>query len=85
MEANPTQGELLFKEFKNKTTEVRTRKKDSILDRYGGEEHLYVPKDLLLGQTDHYIEYEASGRIKHGREKMAVKSKYPEDMYFTLT
>lgn len=53
MNANPTQGELLHKEFLDKKETLKDTSKVSILAKYGGEEHLEkVPKELLLGQTE---------------------------------
>ncbi len=53
MNANPTQGELLHKEFQTKKEVLKDTSKVSILARYGGEEHLErVPRELLTGQTE---------------------------------
>lgn len=52
VQADPTKLELLSREFhKRKDTFVET-KKEGILSKYGGEEHLDAPpKQLLLAQT----------------------------------
>lgn len=53
MNANPTQGELLHKDFQEKKEQLRDTNKISILAKYGGAEHLEkVPKELLTGQTE---------------------------------
>lgn len=53
MNANPTQGELLHKEFAEKKDQLRDTNKVSILSKYGGEQHLQkMPKELLSGQTE---------------------------------
>jgi pre-mRNA-processing factor SLU7 len=53
MNANPTQGELLHKEYKSKKEILKDTSKTSILSKYGGEEHLErLPKELLTGQTE---------------------------------
>ena len=50
--------------------------------QYGGEEHLAAPpKELLLGQTEHYVQYSQSGRIMLGQERAVVRSKYTEDRF----
>jgi pre-mRNA-processing factor SLU7 len=79
--SNPTEGELLYK--KQKQSEgTKSVVKKSILDKYGGSEYLEsIPKELLLSQTEEYIEYSSSGDILKGEQKK-LKSKYPEDMYF---
>ena len=51
--ANPTAGELLHKEFRDKKEELKDTSKVSILAKYGGEEHLErMPRELLTGQTE---------------------------------
>jgi len=85
LNANPTQGELLHKEFKGKKEELRDSSKVSILERYGGEEYLQsAPKELLQGQTENYVEYSRSGQVIRGRERAKAKSKYPEDGKFKV-
>lgn len=70
MNANPTQGELLHKDFQEKKEQLRDTNKISILAKYGGAEHLEkVPKELLTGQTEN-CEYlvTALGRAKVGSD-----------------
>ncbi|KAF7376346.1 hypothetical protein MSAN_00050100 [Mycena sanguinolenta] len=82
LNANPTQGELLHQEFKQKKEELRDTSKISILAKYGGAKYLQTaPKELLQGQTEDYVEYSRSGQVIKGREKAKAKSKYPEDVY----
>ncbi|KAI0032099.1 pre-mRNA-splicing factor SLU7 [Vararia minispora EC-137] len=82
LNANPTQGQLLHKEYKEKKEELRDLSKVSILEKYGGEEYLEsVPKELLRGQTEEYVEYSRTGQVVHGRERVKARSKYPEDVY----
>ncbi|KAJ3410420.1 mRNA splicing protein [Chytridiales sp. JEL 0842] len=82
LQANPTQGELLFKEFQKKKEKKSETHKDSILDRYGGAEHLQAPaKELLLAQTENYVEYSQTGKVIRGQERAKIKSKYEEDVY----
>jgi len=40
MQANPSQAELLKKQFKEKTAKAQFSKKKSVLDKYGGAEYL---------------------------------------------
>lgn len=80
--AEPTKLELLKKEYEKKKEQFKTKVQSSILDRYGGEEHLQAPpKSLLLAQTEDYVEYSRSGRIIKGAEKEVIRSKYEEDIY----
>lgn len=81
MLAEPTKLELLQKEYDKKKDQFKSQVHQSILERYGGEEHLQAPpKTLLLAQTEDYIEYARDGKIIKGREKEVVRSKYEEDV-----
>lgn len=78
--ANPTQGEILHRQFKEKKEKLKDTMKSSILAKYGGEEYLEkAPKELLQGQTEHYVEYSRTGQIVKGLEPAKPKSKYEED------
>ncbi|KAF8904476.1 pre-mRNA-splicing factor SLU7 [Gymnopilus junonius] len=82
LNANPTQGELLHYEFKQKKEQLKDTTKSSILAKYGGAEYLdSAPRELRQGQTENYVEYSRSGQVIKGREKAKAKSKYPEDVY----
>ncbi|RHZ75558.1 hypothetical protein Glove_212g27 [Diversispora epigaea] len=82
LQANPTQGELLHREYLQKKEKLKDSSKDSILAKYGGEEHLNVPpKELLLAQTENYVEYSRTGRVIKGQERAKAKSKYEEDVF----
>ena len=80
MNANPTQGQLLHTEYQKKKEELKDTVKGSILSKYGGEEYLEkAPKELLQGQTEEYVEFSRTGQVVKGKERAAVRSKYPED------
>ncbi|KAF8502257.1 pre-mRNA-splicing factor SLU7 [Russula emetica] len=82
LNANPTQGQLLHEAYKEKKEELRDSSKVSVLAKYGGEAHLAKPpKELLLGQTEDYVEYSRAGQVIHGKERAKARSKYPEDVY----
>jgi pre-mRNA-processing factor SLU7 len=82
LNANPTQGQLLHQAYRETKEELRDTSKVSVLAKYGGEEHLAKPpKELLLGQTEEYVEYSRAGQVIHGKERAATRSKYPEDVY----
>ena len=86
LNANPTQGELLHHEFKQRKEELKDTSKVSILAKYGGAEYLETaPKELREGQTEDYVEYSRTGQVIKGRERAKAKSKYPEDgEYFEI-
>lgn len=53
LNANPTQGSILHKQFLEKKKDLKDTTKVSILEKYGGEEHLKtLPRELLTGQTE---------------------------------
>ncbi|KAL5528684.1 SLU7 [Sanghuangporus sanghuang] len=80
--ANPTQGEILHKQFQEKKEELRDTQKVGILAKYGGEQYLEkAPKELLQGQTEEYVEYSRTGQVVKGRERVMAKSKYMEDVF----
>ncbi|BEJ13773.1 hypothetical protein CspHIS471_0309470 [Cutaneotrichosporon sp. HIS471] len=82
MHSNPTAGELLHREFNEKRNVLKDTTKQSILEKYGGEEHLErMPAELLGGQTEHYVEYSRAGEVIKGMEKAKARTKYQEDVY----
>lgn len=82
LNANPTEMALLNKKLAQERKDTVNVKKTSILARYGGQEHLdSIPKELLLAQTENYVEYSQQGQIIKGQEKATAKSKYLEDVY----
>lgn len=80
--AEPTKLELLKQEYDKKRDELKDKARDSVIERYGGEEHLKAPpKPLLLAQTEHYVEYSRYGKIIKGQDRQVIRSKYEEDVY----
>ncbi|KAI7873346.1 Pre-mRNA splicing Prp18-interacting factor-domain-containing protein [Mucor mucedo] len=82
LQANPTQVAILHKEYESKKDQVRDTTQKSILEKYGGEEYLEAPpKELLLAQSENYVEYSRTGRVIKGQERAKAKSKYEEDVF----
>ncbi|KAH7701118.1 Zinc knuckle family protein, partial [Aphelenchoides avenae] len=80
--AEPTKLEALRKEYEQASKHVKEDTKNSLLEKYGGEEHLKAPpKELLLAQTESYVEYNRSGKVVKGQERPAMKSRYEEDVF----
>ncbi|CAL7937975.1 unnamed protein product [Xylocopa violacea] len=80
--AEPTKLELLKQEYDKKRDELKDKARGSIINRYGGEEHLdALPASLLLAQTEQYIEYSRYGKIIKGQDRTKIRSKYEEDVY----
>lgn len=81
-QADPTKLELLHQEFKQRYEECAKNIKTSVLEKYGGEEHLNsLPKELILAQTENYVEYNRYGNVVKTQEKAEIKSKYIENEY----
>lgn len=82
LQAEPTKLELLQNQFMGKKEEFKKKVSDDLLEKYGGKEHLDAPPpELLLSQTENYVEYSRHGKIIKGAEKQVVRSKYDEDIY----
>merc|ERR1711872_923968 len=78
--AEPTKLEVLKKEFEKKKGEFKTDVNKSILDKYGGAEHLDAPpRELIFAQTEDYVEYSRHGKLLKGVESKVVRSQYEED------
>lgn len=83
LHANPTAGEIYHQEFTESREKNKKATQVSILDKYGGEKYLQkAPKELLLGQTEGYVEYSRTGQITKGKERAKARSKYQEDCEF---
>ncbi|XP_078406726.1 pre-mRNA-splicing factor SLU7 [Cetorhinus maximus] len=81
LQADPTKLEVLHQSFKVKKEEFEKQQKGSILEKYGGQEHLNAPpRELLLAQTEDYVEYSRHGAVLKGQEKAVIRSKYEEDV-----
>ena len=78
--AEPTKLEFLQKKVEQEKESLKEQHKKELLEKYGGEEHFEAPaKELLLAQTENYVQYDRRGRIVKGEEKVLAKSKYEED------
>lgn len=71
MQANPTVNELQHREYQQKKEKLNKEIKNSILDKYGGAEHFdSVPKELLTGQSESYVEYTPTGQPVHRAQRI---------------
>lgn len=81
LHSNPTAGEILHQEYREKRNMLKDKNKVSVLAKYGGEEYLQrAPKELLAGQTEEYVEYSRTGQVIKGKERVKNRSKYAEDV-----
>ena len=82
LQANPTQAALAHKENMSTRESKKASTTQSILEKYGGAEHLVVPpKELMMSQSTNYVEYDRSGRLIKGRERAMARSRFDEDVY----
>lgn len=80
LQSDPSLSEMLYKQYKEKKENLESKRQSDILNRYGGEEYKKVDKNLMLEQSEVYIEYSRDGRVIKGPEPAIPRSKYPEDI-----
>jgi pre-mRNA-processing factor SLU7 len=78
--AQPTQAAKMHDIFKNRSQNLKETQQKELLDKYGGEEHMEAPREIIDAQNDNYVEYSRDGRVIKGRERAYEKSKYEEDV-----
>lgn len=78
--AQPTQALKMYEVFKNRSKNLKEEQQKELVEKYGGDEHMNAPQEILFSQNDNYVEYARDGRILKGRERAYVKSKYEEDV-----
>ncbi|CAJ1328135.1 unnamed protein product [Effrenium voratum] len=78
--AQPTQALKMFEVYKNRATDLKEKQQKELMDKYGGEEHMEVPRELIFSQNENYVEYSRDGRVLKGSERALTKSKYEEDV-----
>ncbi|KAI3977469.1 hypothetical protein MKX01_000382 [Papaver californicum] len=82
MQAAPSQAEFLLKNFMDNKQKLKSKTKDSIMEKYGNAAtEKDIPRELLLGQSELQVEYNLAGRIMMGQEMYIPRSKYEEDIY----
>jgi len=81
IEANPTATQMMHKRYTEKQSKVNDTQQNRLMDKYGNAGKAAPNQELILGQTENYVEYSRDGRLLKGEEKVAPKSKFPEDVY----
>lgn len=81
--AEPTKLEALKKEYVQKKDTLKEKAKNSILEKYGGDEHLNnaPPRELIFAQSERYVEYSRTGEVVKGEEASMTKTRYEEDVH----
>ena len=79
LQANPTEGELQHKRLVEEAKNKRIALRSSVLEKYGGAEHLAAPPKELLRSTEQFVEYTKLGEVINGAEAPMTKSRYAED------
>ena len=81
LQVDPTKLGLLYESFKVKKEDFKEQQKESILEKYGSQEHLDAPPaKLLLAQTEDYVEYSRHWTLIKGQEWAVACSKDEEDV-----
>eukprot|EP00960_Hanusia_phi_P006119 176474-Hanusia_phi.AAC.1 len=77
----PTQAELLHTQFEDKKTSLVEKQKKQLYEHYGGQEYAEksIPRAVIFGNTEQYVEYAEDGTIIKGQERRVLNSKYEED------
>uniref|UniRef100_A0A8C4NEE1 Pre-mRNA-splicing factor SLU7 n=1 Tax=Eptatretus burgeri TaxID=7764 RepID=A0A8C4NEE1_EPTBU len=82
LQADPTKLQLLGEAFCVRKEDYKKGLQESILEKYGGAKYLDVPpRELLLAQSEDYVEYSRHGTILQGQERAVARSKYAEDVF----
>merc|ERR1712195_178519 len=81
IEANPTATQLMHQKYQDKKESVNEVHQNRLTNKYGNASEAAPSVELILGQTENYVEYSRDGRLVKGEEKMAPKSKFPEDVH----
>jgi len=85
LQAAPSAAEALYKQFKAKKESLNANVKQAVRDKYGDaaapQDGALMPQELLLGQSEVYAEYDATGRLIKGVEKAVTRSRWEEDVY----
>lgn len=81
--SNPSQAELMQRQFLEKKKALDEAKKKAIAEKYGvdGSSKERLDPRLLLGQTEAYVEFSRDGQIIKGLPKIAARTKYEEDVF----
>lgn len=78
--ATPSQAEYLRKEYEQKKEVLESARRQKIVGKYGGTEHMSAPSKSLLQNSESYVEYDTAGRVIKGQEKAQTLSKYTENV-----
>src|SRR5579862_3042378 len=84
LQANPTQGEIRHRKVQEETEKKKAALRSSVLDRYGGIEHLAAPPKELLKSSEQFVEYTKMGEVIKGKEEPKTNSRYAEDGTFQI-
>ena len=82
VQAAPSAAEALYKTFRAKKEALAGATRAAVLDRYGNAAAAEpLDRSLLLGATESYAEYDATGRLLRGAEAPVARSRYEEDVH----
>jgi len=79
LQANPTEGELRHRKLQEEQEKKKAAVRSSVLEKYGGVEHLAALPRELLKSSEQFVEYTKMGEVIRGKEDSKTKSRYAED------
>jgi pre-mRNA-processing factor SLU7 len=80
--SNPSQAELLQRQFVEKKKTLEQSKQAALLAKYtDGKASTAMDPRLRLGQTEAYVEYNREGKLVKGTPVVVIRTKYEEDVY----
>jgi pre-mRNA-processing factor SLU7 len=85
LQANPTQLELLKRQHAQRKEQLLKAHQQKVTEKYGAVEDMVdniLPKDMLLGQGENYVEYGRDGKVLGSTVPILVpRSSFDEDVY----
>jgi pre-mRNA-processing factor SLU7 len=83
MNALPTLTAKAHQQFAQKKDELENSQKSSLLQKYGGQEHMQPALSAAerMAVSEAYVEYGLDGSVVKGAAPAVARSKYEEDVY----
>jgi pre-mRNA-processing factor SLU7 len=79
--AGPTQAELYHRYHTDEKDKFTSKMKSKLIEKYGGEQHLKIPENIITPVSEDYVEYTPKGEEAIIKTSLERKSKYAEDIF----
>jgi pre-mRNA-processing factor SLU7 len=74
-QAMPTQVALLKQQYEEKDKDIKNLQRNALAERYGGDSlTVSVPRELLYGETETFVEYTRDGRPLRGPVRVCASA-----------